>query len=100
MKHEYAHLYDRRWRKQRAYFLQANPLCVMCQAQGFVTSATVVDHIKPHRGDLTLFWDANNWQSLCKHHHDSAKQAEERSGVIRGGNLDGEPIDPAHHWRG
>jgi len=100
MKSDYQHLYDHRWRKQREYFLQANPLCVMCQAQGLVGSASVVDHIQPHKGDLTLFWDPNNWQSLCKTHHDSAKKAQEQSGVIRGGNLDGEPIDPNHHWSG
>ena len=31
--------------------------------------ATVVDHIKPHRGDQKLFWDRSNWQPLCEHHH-------------------------------
>ena len=35
-----------------------------------VIRATVVDHIKPHRGDQKLFWDQNNWQPLCKEHHD------------------------------
>jgi 5-methylcytosine-specific restriction protein A len=30
-----------------------------------------------------LFWDSEgNWQSLCKPHHDSAKQAEERRGFV------------------
>lgn len=33
------------------------------------TYATVVDHIKPHRGDWGLFTDENNLQSLCEHHH-------------------------------
>ena len=100
MKSEYAYLYNHRWSKHRRMFLQANPLCVMCQAQGYVEAATVVDHIKPHRGDLRLFWDENNWQALCKVHHDSAKQAEERSGLQRGGDVNGEPIDPMHHWNG
>ena len=31
--------------------------------------ATVVDHIMPHKGDNTLFWDRDNWQSLCKRFH-------------------------------
>ena len=32
--------------------------------------ARVVDHIIPHKRDMTLFWDPDNRQSLCKHHHD------------------------------
>lgn len=31
--------------------------------------ATVVDHKRPHRGDLQLFWDRNNWQGLCEDCH-------------------------------
>ncbi len=36
-----------------------------------LTPATVVDHIIPHRGDQKLFWDENNWQGLCEHHHNT-----------------------------
>lgn len=45
------------------------------------TRATVVDHIRPFRGDWALFVDPANHQSLCKHHHDQKtvrEQAEER----------------------
>ena len=42
------------------------------------TSQLVADHKRPHRGDPALFWDAGNLQCLCKPHHDSAKQREER----------------------
>lgn len=62
--------YDRRWRKARALFLKDNPLCLHCQEEGVVELASVVDHIKPHKGDMKLFWDFNNWQPLCKKHHD------------------------------
>lgn len=62
--------YDSRWRKARQMYLNRNPLCVMCREEGRLTPATVVDHIKPHRGDKTLFWDEDNWQSLCKQCHD------------------------------
>ena len=68
--------YSSRWREARRLFLQENPLCVECLKQGVATPATVVDHIIPHRGDWELFWDRNNWQSLCKRHHD-AKTARE-----------------------
>ena len=62
--------YDRRWQKARAVWLRHHPLCVECERQGRLTSATVVDHITPHRGDQGLFWDFDNWQSLCKPCHD------------------------------
>lgn len=71
--------YGSKWRKARAEFLHANPLCVMCERQGRLTPAKVVDHIKPHRGDLGLFWSRSNWQPLCKPCHDSDKQREERA---------------------
>lgn len=90
---EYHHLYDRRWRAARRAFLDANPLCLMCKAQGIRTQANIVDHIKAHRGDLALFWDPSNWQPMCAHHHNSHKQSLEKGGhgrqVI---GVDGWPI--------
>lgn len=62
--------YGSRWRKARAGYLRAHPLCRRCEADGRVTAATVVDHITPHRGDMALFWAPDNWQPLCKRHHD------------------------------
>ena len=61
--------YDARWQKARRIYLSEHPLCVLCQQEGRVTAASVVDHIIPHRGDYSLMWDENNWQSLCTHHH-------------------------------
>lgn len=75
--------YGSRWRKSRAGYLRLHPLCVMCEADKRLTPATVVDHIVPHRGDQTLFWDSTNWQPLCKSHHDSDKQMLEKSGEER-----------------
>lgn len=69
--------YDSRWRKAREGWLRVHPLCVMCEKEGRHTPATVVDHIKPHKGDKKLFWDKNNWQSLCKRHHDTKTAAED-----------------------
>jgi len=69
----------------------------MCDARGVTTAATVADHIIPHRGDLNLFWNGK-LQSLCKPHHDSTKQAQERAGYMKGSATDGRPIDPSHPW--
>lgn len=70
--------YGHKWRAARLAYLRDHPLCVMCQADGRVTAATVVDHIVAHRGDRVLFWDRNNWQSLCATHHSRDKQREEQ----------------------
>jgi 5-methylcytosine-specific restriction protein A len=70
--------YGHRWRCYRARYLEKNPLCVMCMSRGRVTSATVVDHKIPHKGDERLFWDETNHQSLCKPCHDSEKARLER----------------------
>lgn len=69
--------YGYAWSKARLRFLAEHPLCCYCERDGRITSATVVDHIVPHRGDMRLFWDETNWQPLCAHHHSSEKQREE-----------------------
>lgn len=95
---EYHHLYNsKEWRAIRNDYLERNPLCVMCLADGYITEAKIVDHIKPHRGNLIKFLNGP-FQSLCKVHHDSTKQREEKSGIKAGGDESGRPIDPAHHW--
>jgi 5-methylcytosine-specific restriction enzyme A len=61
--------YTYAWRKARQQWLLALPVCVECQRID-VPSKMVVDHIQPHRGCQQLFWDRNNWQTLCKLCHD------------------------------
>jgi 5-methylcytosine-specific restriction endonuclease McrA len=68
--------YNHEWQKARTIFLAAHPHCAMCGKP-----ATVVDHIRPHRGDDTLFWDRTNWQPLCAVCHNKHKQREERGQV-------------------
>lgn len=91
-------LYGYQWQKARAVYLKANPLCTQCARRGLVVQARIVDHITPHRGDLTLFWDQDNWQSLCKPCHDSWKQAIEKGREAWGADDSGLPTSPAHHW--
>jgi 5-methylcytosine-specific restriction protein A len=67
-------LYHRaRWRHpvwgRRAQTLLRDPLCVRCLEEGETTPSTEVDHVVPHRGDLTLFWSADNLAGLCRRHH-------------------------------
>ena len=71
--------YNRRWQKVSKQYLTIHPLCENCLKNGKYTKATVVDHIKPHRGDPELFWDPKNWQALCKPCHDHKTGTEDSS---------------------
>lgn len=62
---EYNNLYRTyRWRCERKDFLMEHPYCYVCG-----NKAVLVDHIRPHRGDMELFWDHNNWQPMCNSCH-------------------------------
>ena len=76
--------YNSRSREEaRKRFLGRYPLCVECLKDNRVTTAQIVDHVIPHKGDHILFWDENNWQSLCKRHYD-IKTAKEDGKEIAG----------------
>lgn len=83
--------YDSWWRRQRARFLAAHPLCRHCLDAGRSTIATVVDHVIPHRGDRALFRDRANWQALCKLCHDAktAGEVNARRRKAGGGQIPG-----------
>ncbi|WP_083509382.1 HNH endonuclease signature motif containing protein [Hyphomicrobium sulfonivorans] len=72
-------LYGSRWQRERLRYLAKHPLCVRCQDRGRLVPATVVDHVRPHRGDLQLFWSPTNRQALCKACHDGWKQSLEKA---------------------
>lgn len=75
--------YGSKWQYESKRFLQLHPLCLECQKHGRITEATVVDHIKPHKGNHKLFWDRRNWQPLCESCH-NRKTATEDGGFGRG----------------
>lgn len=89
-------LYNSRWRRLRAQHLKANPLCVMCKRDGRIHPATEVDHIIKHNSDRALFFDPNNWQSLCSDHHRGTKARQERSGKLVGCDAQGHPRHSGH----
>lgn len=67
---------SRTWRKLRRSFLDENPLCVTCEANGEVTPATVADHIVPiNKGGAEL--DVSNLQPMCARCH-NAKSAKDK----------------------
>ncbi len=80
-RNQYTKLYNgRQWRKMSIAYRKQNPLCEMeCKSNGLLKPAKVVDHIKPHRGDLKLFYDWNNLQSACHrcHNRKSGREAHD-----------------------
>ncbi|MBR0714053.1 HNH endonuclease [Bradyrhizobium liaoningense] len=84
-----------RWRRRVRFQLATNPLCRMCAEQGVVASATVVDHVIPHRGDQQLFW-FGDLASLCASHHSKDKQQAETKGYTTAIGADGYPTDVQH----
>lgn len=71
--------YTKSWRELRTVQLIKEPFCRICAEAGIRTPAEDVDHIIPHRGDMMMFCDMNNLQSLCHSCH-SRKTAAETAG--------------------
>lgn len=85
--------YTRAWSAASVAFRAENPLCeglrvvpggpiVINTHPGVIRPATLTDHIEPHKGDMELFWDQNNWQSSCDDCH-NVKTAREDGGFGR-----------------
>ena len=90
--------YDPRWRRYRDVYLSRNPWCRRCAGRGVDTRATVVNHIRPHKGSTRLFWLRSNHEPLCATCHNGPTQSYERTGRERGCDLSGNPLDVRHHW--
>lgn len=72
-------------------FLRDGYACKMCRC---IEPNPHADHIKPHKGDLVLFWDEGNVQTLCPDCHNTDKQRIERGGKARQAvGADGWPIE-------
>lgn len=67
--------YGARWRRYRLQFLREHPLCTLCSTETHPVPATVVDHIRDHKGDQDLFWDASNHRALCTPCHNARTDA-------------------------
>jgi 5-methylcytosine-specific restriction endonuclease McrA len=65
-----------RWKCQSREHLRSEPQCRTCGAP-----ASVVDHVRPHRGDAQRFWDRSNWASSCKRCHNEKTGRETRQRV-------------------
>ena len=66
--------YTTRWDKAAANFRRQHPYCLGCQAIGRVMPTELVDHVEPHKGDQSKFWNTALWQPSCRWHHDVIKK--------------------------
>ena len=55
-----------RWTRLSRAFRRQHPLCAECQRKGRIAEAEVTDHIIPPWVEGVDFWDASNWQPLCR----------------------------------
>jgi 5-methylcytosine-specific restriction protein A len=76
-------LNSKRWKQLRQWKLQQNPLCELCEAEGFVRSAIDIHHKVPVESGRTplemeqLCFNPANLQALCiEHHADIHRQAK------------------------
>ena len=77
---EYRYLYNKnKWKVASKAFRDQHPLCECdeCKQRVVPLPAEVVDHIIPHKGDVVLFWDRENWQSMAKKCHDKKTVKED-----------------------
>jgi 5-methylcytosine-specific restriction protein A len=84
------------WKALRKQHLDAHPLCARHLERGEVVPATVVHHVKAHKGNMALFLSPTNLESLCKPCHDGPTQKEEVNGYSNDRGPDGWPTDPNH----
>ena len=61
--------YGRAWKKIRAHYIQAHPLCEQCEQEGRLTPAEEVHHILPLANGGAH--DDDNLMALCKSCHSS-----------------------------
>ena len=66
--------YDARWRQASNEFKRSHPFCIGCLALGHRRPTEVVDHVVPHRGNQTIFWNVAKWQASCRWHHERIKK--------------------------
>ena len=80
------------WQRRRAHQLMIEPLCRLCLEAGRVTSATVADHVTPHREDYNAF-RLGQLRSLCADCHNRLDRTNSPRAPVR---EDGTPTDPSH----
>ena len=69
------------WQELRLKVLKKYPLCYKCLEIGRQSISTISDHLKDHKGDLTLFFDFDNIKGICKKCHNRKSAIERKKDV-------------------
>lgn len=88
---------SQRWREKALAQFAAHSLCSRCSTDHRPVAASVANHVIPHKGNETLFWEGE-LESVCAPCHDGAIRSEEARGHRIGMTIDGRPKDPKHPW--
>ena len=65
------------WRKLRQKKIQLNPICEVCESEGIITEAKVVDHHYPRRLWPEHALRLENLTSMCDSHHNKKSRIEQ-----------------------
>lgn len=85
------------WRRLRQTIFDRDGYeCQLCHR---ATSEPIADHIKPHNGNMALFFEIDNIQTLCPTCHSGRKRIQETRGHSAACDEAGMPLDANHPWR-
>lgn len=59
----------KRWKNISQYKKNINPICEMCEEEGFVIRGELVHHIKDGEKFKNIFYNLDNLKTLCKSCH-------------------------------
>jgi 5-methylcytosine-specific restriction protein A len=74
--------YGSRWQEASEGYRSAHALCVPCLLQDRVTATRCVDHIVPRHCCEELFWDSDNWCSMCNRCHARKTRKEPKASWV------------------
>jgi len=92
------------WKRLRKSHLSRFPLCVSCETMGKLTFANTVDHIVPISAGGPAFPSHDGLHSYCAACHSRKTARGVEAGAVRtrkpikGCDINGHPLDPAHPW--
>lgn len=92
------------WKRLRLAHLSIEPMCRGCKDMGRLTRANTVDHITAISDGGHAFPGHDGLASYCPACHSAKTARGNEAGAIRstkprrGCDVNGWPLDPAHHW--
>lgn len=63
-------IHSTRYRVAIGVYKSENPLCERCLKENRMVPVYIVHHKIPHEGNAELFWNRDNWESVCNPCHE------------------------------